>query len=246
MLVAEFVRQAKQIAEKYKTRYAWGTFGSPFTENLLIQKQKQYPDWYTPRMVSYRALIGKGYFAFDCVGLIKGILWGWTGAPNHGNGGAQYLANGISDIDANVMKNRCLSVSTSFTGLLSGEILWKQGHIGIYIGDGLAVECTPSWKDGVQITAVGNMGNKAGYPTQTWSCHGKLPWVEYSGQHPVGEIGIGDLVSITGDSYATGGKIPVWAKQKPHKVSQLKGEQVLLGWPDGISSWVMTKDVRKI
>ncbi len=54
-----------------------------------------------------------------------------------------------------------------------------SGHIGVYIGNGLAVECTPIWKDGVQITAVGNIGRKAGYNTRTWTNHGKLKFIDY-------------------------------------------------------------------
>lgn len=57
-----------------------------------------------------------------------------------------------------------------------------SGHIGIYIGNGLAVECTPKWANKVQITAVGNIGSKAGYNTRTWTKHGRIPWVDYSDQ----------------------------------------------------------------
>ena len=53
------------------------------------------------------------------------------------------------------------------------------GHWGMYIGDGLAVECTPIWDNGAQITAVQNIGTKAGYLARNWQKHGKLPWVEY-------------------------------------------------------------------
>ena len=54
-----------------------------------------------------------------------------------------------------------------------------KGHIGIYIGNGLAVECTPAWKNKVQITAVGNIGKKTGYNTRTWTNHGKLNFIKY-------------------------------------------------------------------
>lgn len=53
------------------------------------------------------------------------------------------------------------------------------GHWGLYIGDGLAVECTPIWYNGVQITGVGNIGVKGGYNSRVWKKHGKLPWVDY-------------------------------------------------------------------
>ena len=35
------------------------------------------------------------------------------------------------------------------------------------------------WNNCVQITTVGNIGAKAGYPTRKWQKHGKLPWVDY-------------------------------------------------------------------
>ena len=60
-----------------------------------------------------------------------------------------------------------------------GEYLWMNGHCGVYIGNGLAVECTPKWDNKVQITAVGNIGSKSGYNTRTWTKHGKLPYITY-------------------------------------------------------------------
>ena len=60
-----------------------------------------------------------------------------------------------------------------------GEAVWVPGHIGVYVGDGCAVECTHRWNDGVQLTAVHNMGEKNGYPGRLWEKHGKLPYVTY-------------------------------------------------------------------
>lgn len=47
----------------------------------------------------------------------------------------------------------CKNVSTDFSRIEVGEAVWMEGHIGVYIGDGLAVECTPCWDNKVQITA---------------------------------------------------------------------------------------------
>ena len=76
----------------------------------------------------------------------------------------------------------CSGVSADFRNIQVGEVVWLPGHIGVYIGDGLAVECTPSFAGGCQITAVGNIGTKAGYPTRKWTKHGKLSYVSYSAQ----------------------------------------------------------------
>jgi hypothetical protein len=72
------------------------------------------------------------------------------------------------------MLKYCTNVTTDFNHLEPGEYLWMSGHCGVYIGDGLAVECTPKWDNKVQITAVGNIGKIPGYNTRTWTKHGKL------------------------------------------------------------------------
>ena len=56
--------------------------------------------------------------------------------------------------------------------------MWTNGHIGVYIGNGLAVECTPAWKNRVQITACNC--SKPGYNTRQWKKHGKLPYIDYT------------------------------------------------------------------
>jgi hypothetical protein len=109
--------------------------------------------------------------------MIKGILWGWSGDKSKTYGGAKYQANGVPDAGADAMFRKCREQSKDFSCMEVGEALWRSGHIGIYIGNGLAVECTPKWADGVQITAVNS--SIPGYPTRTWTSHGKLPYVSY-------------------------------------------------------------------
>ena len=138
------------------------------------------------------------------MGLAKGLLWGFNANVNATYGGAKYKSNGVPDTNADGLKNRCTDRSTDFSNIQKGELLWMSGHVGIYIGDGLGVECTPSWKDGVQITAVANIGKKSGFYSRKWTSHGKLPYVEYVPEPtpeptPVPEtISVGDIVSFTG------------------------------------------------
>lgn len=181
MKASEFVQKHMDAAKNYKTVYMWGVFGAPVTEQLIKEKAAQYPAWYTTqRQAAFRALIGKGYFGFDCVNLTKGILWGWNGNANAAYGGAKYAANGVPDVSADGMIAKCTDVSAAgWDKMQPGEGLWMPGHWGVYIGDGLAAECTPAWENCVQITAVGNIGAKSGYNKRIWTKHGKLPWVEY-------------------------------------------------------------------
>lgn len=170
MTSKEFVKKLLNVLN-YKTVYMWGCFGSPVTEKLLKEKGKQYPSWYNPvRQRLLRTLIGGNYFGFDCVGLIKGVLWGWNGDLTKYHGGAIYQANGVSDINADGMIKKCLSVTDNFDHILPGEVVWMPGHIGVYLGDGKVIESTPKWENGVQITSI---------EVRAWRKHGKLPWVKY-------------------------------------------------------------------
>ena len=56
-------------------------------------------------------------------------------------------------------------------------------------------------------------------------------------------VKVGDYVKPTGKKYATGQTIPDWVKQRSHKVSQIKGNKVLLGYPSGIRSWVYKDEI---
>ena len=183
MTARELVDKCVDAAKNYKTLYVMGCFGAPMT----AANKKRYisngaASGYNAR--SDRAAMinaaSADTFGFDCVCLIKGILWGWKGDLNATYGGARYAANGVPDTNADGMISLCKGVSTDFSKIEVGEALWCSGHIGVYIGGGLAVECTPKWDNRVQITAVGNLGAKAGYNTRTWVRHGKLPWVDYA------------------------------------------------------------------
>ena len=181
MKASELVRRHIDAAKNHKTVYMWGCFGAPVTEQLIKEKSAQYPSWYTAgKQAAFRQLVGKGYFGFDCVNLTKGILWGWDGNPRAPYGGARYASNGVPDVSADGMIQKCKNIlSTGWDKLVPGEGLWMPGHWGLYIGDGLAVECTPAWAGDVQITAVANIGTKPGYNARRWQKHGKLPWVDY-------------------------------------------------------------------
>jgi len=181
MKASEFASKARSIAKDYKTLYVMGCFGAPMTD---ANKERYCQNCSYNRKPERTAMIkdaSPDTFGFDCVCLIKGILWGWNGDASRTYGGAAYASNGVPDIGADTMIKKCSNVSSSgWDKMLPGEVVWMEGHIGIYIGDGLAVECTPKWSNKVQITAVGNIGDKKGYDTRTWNKHGQLPWVTYS------------------------------------------------------------------
>ena len=182
MTAQEFVRRAVSAATDYKTLYVSGGFGAPLvgrnverycTNNAYNRAQARQ------RMIRAAGDQSPPVYGWDCVGLIKGLLWGWTGDPSKTYGGARYASNGVPDIGEDEMIRRCAGVSADFSGIRPGAAVWMPGHIGIYIGDGLAVESSPKWANGAQITAVANIGTKAGYHVRTWKKWGLLPYVDY-------------------------------------------------------------------
>lgn len=179
MKASEFVYKLKDIATNYKTLYVMGCFGAPMTStNKKRYTQNNEYNTQATRVKHINAA-SADTFGFDCVCLIKGVLWGWNGDKSKVYGGAKYKDNGVPDINASSMFNTCSGISNDFSNIEVGEALYCTGHIGVYIGNGLAVECTPAWKNKVQITAVKNIGTKDGYNARTWLKHGKLPYIEY-------------------------------------------------------------------
>lgn len=174
---AELAAMCKKVATEFKTLYVMGCFGAPMT----AANKDRYTRNHSYNMDTVRTVMIKSAtsdtFGFDCVCLIKAILWGWDGDMSHVYGGATYASNGVPDINADGMIAKCKDVSTDFTKIQVGEVLWMKGHIGVYIGNGLAVECTPAWKNCVQVTTVLNIKSGTGHK---WTKHGKLPYVSYA------------------------------------------------------------------
>jgi hypothetical protein len=184
----ELAAAAEAAARKYKTLYVMGCFGAPLTN----ANKTRYTQNHSYNRQSFRTAQIKAAsadtFGFDCVGLIKGLLWGWNGTKSKTYGGAIYTANGVPDINADTMIRRCKDAKTDFSGIHPGEVVWTEGHIGIYIGNGLAVESSPKWANGVQITAVLNIGSKAGYNGRKWKKRGQLPYISYTADKTVDAI----------------------------------------------------------
>ncbi|MCL2741376.1 MAG: hypothetical protein FWE70_04615, partial [Oscillospiraceae bacterium] len=115
---------------------------------------------------------------FDCSGLVKALLWRWTGQPGHTRGGSTYQLNGIPDKTDQGIIDLCREVSTDFSRIEVGEVVHSAGHIGIYVGGGRCVEATTSWSGDVCYSTLANT-TYAGSNLRVWARHGKLPWLKY-------------------------------------------------------------------
>lgn len=201
MTNSDFINQVKSIALK-NTAYASGTFGQKFTESFIKQKAKQYPKAYPESKISdLRARTkGKTLYLFDCCGLIKGIIWGF---PN-----MVYTSNGLKDVnDQGIWDQYCINKSTDFSQIKAGAILHIKGHVGVYIGDGKAVECTSKWSGNVLISAVSNIGKINGLNSRKWTEYGYLSILENKPTPVISKLDYvvkrGDCLSVIARRHST-------------------------------------------
>lgn len=246
----------KTIVTDYKTLYITGCFGAPMTPS---NKKRYINEYHQNNTISRRKMIesaDENTFGFDCVCLIKGILWGWCGNNKDVYGGAKYQSNGVPDISTEQMLNVCTDVSNNFSSIEIGEYLWMRGHCGIYIGDGLAIECTPAWDNKVQITRVGNI-DKSKSPIRYWERHGKLPYIDYvkpetdENPKPLKEFKVGDIVKFNGTKHFENSVDGNSHKTKPciAKITKIINHPIHLICDDGTSNlygWVDEKDIERI
>lgn len=139
--------------------YWYGTYGNKATKALYYSKRKQYPSQYQWSCPDNQ--LGKR--VHDCVGLIKGYLWSDTPTSS-----PKYKSS--QDVSANGMYDVCKergSISTMPDEV--GVLVFMDGHVGVYIGNGEVIEAR-GHAYGVVKTKLSGRG---------WKRWGKCPWIEY-------------------------------------------------------------------
>ena len=123
------VKTGDELAEfgkiKKCTPYVYGAKGADgkLTQSKVNWLAKNYPNIFTKKYlnkIANKKLVGK--VCCDCSGLIS---WG-TGKVL---GSSQLYANAYTRLPISKWKDFAV-----------GTVVWKQGHVGIYLGDGLVVE----------------------------------------------------------------------------------------------------------
>ena len=130
----DLVKWAEYAADK-GWGYVYGTYGTVLSESMLTAKMEQYPDEVATKEQFIRdTWLGKR--TADCVGLIKGYGWFNTASQD-----TEIGSNGMQDLSANGMYDAAtVKGEISTIPETPGLAVWKDGHIGIYIGDGNVIE----------------------------------------------------------------------------------------------------------
>lgn len=143
--------------------YWYGTCGYECSKSLYERKKKQYPAHYTASRTSgYMRDIADGAWCADCVGVIKSFFWSNGKIKTKG----VYNSNNCPDTSANGMIKLCKETGSIKTiPDIPGLVVWKTGHIGVYIGGGEVIEMNGFAKDCLWRKTSAN----------SWTKWGKLP-----------------------------------------------------------------------
>lgn len=165
MTLTRFLELLNRAADRPST-YVRGGIGQHLNDTNKRQLSRRYPS--NDQRPGFIAA-DRNVFAWDCCGLIKGILWGWTGS-SASLGGVVYESNDVPDVSEEGLLRKLQNVSEDMTKVEAGEMVWLPGHCGVYVGDGTVIESTPAWQSKCQRTK---------FTDRPWQKHGLLPWVKY-------------------------------------------------------------------
>ena len=152
-----------KMALTEKWGYVWGTFGQVLTTRLFNEKMIQYPR----ELGGYKDFIVAKWLnkrTADCIGLIKSYIW-WNGSNPSYTPSTDVSANGMYKIA--IEKGPIESMPN-----IPGLCLWKDGHIGVYIGDDQVIEAHGT-KFGVLQTPLKGNGSSP------WTHWLKCPFITY-------------------------------------------------------------------
>ena len=172
--------------------YWYGTCVYKCSDTLLASKTKQYPAHYTSgRMAKYKEAIARKMVCADCVGILKGFFWtdGGVGVADYiagrGDFTSHYASNGCPDTSANGMLSWCKSKGAKNGGIatvpdMPGILLFMDGHVGVYIGNGEVIEAR-GFAYGVVKTKL------AGRPWKNWAYMPLLDYSQHEDEHQENE-----------------------------------------------------------
>ena len=159
----DLVKWAENAADK-GWGYVYGTYGTVLDNSLLDSKITQYPD----EVGANEQFIRDNWLwkrTADCVGLIKGYSWYDAETQK-----TLLVSNGMPDIGADTMyENATEKGGIDTIPEVLGLAVWKEGHIGVYIGGGKVVEAYGT-TTGVIYSELADGG---------WTHWLKIPYISY-------------------------------------------------------------------
>ena len=153
---------------------------------VLVERKTKYSNKY-PYNLLY---VHRDYTSGDCLNTIKALLNGYN-IYNNTVGYYQKDLSNTGDVTEAGLLSKCTEVSTDFTQIAKGELLYMKGHVGSFVGltkrngkEYNVIECTKSFGGGIVYSYVDFDGtrrsHKAGVKNGKWVSHAKMTqWLSY-------------------------------------------------------------------
>lgn len=123
-----------------KTPYIYATFGQILTERKLSEVRRLYPERMSAKRYQYARDHYVGKRTNDCYGLVKRYKWSGGDAENPSLDDTP-IYNGKEDVNANTAYQKAtVKGKISTIPEVRGLIVWKSGHVGVYLGGGRVAE----------------------------------------------------------------------------------------------------------
>jgi len=140
MKTGEGLARFAEKAAAAKVPYIYATYGAILTERKLAEVRRLYPERMSEKRYKYARTNYVGRRTSDCYGLVK--WYKWTGGEEEFpslDDTPKY--DGSSDVNANTAYQKAkVKGPISSIPEIRGLIVWKSGHVGVYLTGGLIAE----------------------------------------------------------------------------------------------------------
>ena len=156
----ELVDRLMKIYNELPTVYAKGGIGWKLTDYRYNYLRNQYAD-----NKKYLTPDTKGKYACDCSGMIVGAAYdGWY----VGHEPTWQSSHDWNDADLHEKMTDKVKPQNAILGMC----LWKKGHVGLYVGNGMSLDCNydSATSNGIHLRKIEEVG---------WTEAGKLPEIQY-------------------------------------------------------------------
>ncbi len=154
--------------------YVWDANGQILTHELLDFLIANYKDWYTEERVAIRrSLCNRNIRGWDCIGLIKSYVW-----HDYCQQNTKYYSVESDLCTRTLIEQDLEKGDISTLPEIPGLVLWKKGHVGVYIGDSQVIECTIRNPSTGQPELVGGIIQTNIYDVE-WTTWLKYPGIKY-------------------------------------------------------------------
>ena len=163
--------------------YVNGGFGVNLSIPSQVERYTTNNEYNREHADEIKACAEKGHgWGWDCICLIKSLLWGFNFNEKEKYGGAKYKSNGIDDYSTSGFFKHCCYGQKWIekTDVIpEGAILWTEGHIAVSIGNGLVIESTRYGGAKVRIAGIRGIYKGKDYPLRTFDKWGYCQFILY-------------------------------------------------------------------